>query len=295
MRAAALRDPSHVEPGLVPAGILAVLVHLLFLGFLIFGFNWRTYPPENMMVDLWSSLPPPPQPAPRPQPAPPPRPVPPVQPPAKPVPPPPAPKPAEPPPQVKEAPPPPPPPKPEIAVEEKIEKPKPVEKKPVEKKSPETRQFAEKDQKERIEKELRAQKEKEEKELKAKEQQARVAAEVERLRREEEAEEKLQAQAAAQSRLSSEIAEYKARILAKIKRNIIMPPDLPGNPVAEFDVTLLPGGDILDARLRSSSGHAGFDEAVERAIFLSKPLPVPPDPALFPKFRNLNLRVHYRE
>lgn len=269
----ALRGPSHVEPGLVPAGILAVLVHLLFLGFLIFGLSWRTYPPENMMVDLWSSLPQPPQPAP---------------PPAESAPPPPAPKPVQPPPEVKEAPPPPPPPKPEIAIKEKTEKPKPVEKKPAE-----TKQPLQKDQKERIEKELKAQKEKEEKERK--EQQARVAAEVERLRREQEANEKLQAQVTAQSRLSNEIAEYKARILAKIKRNIIMPPDLPGNPVAEFDVTLLPGGDILEARLRKSSGYTAFDEAVERAIFLSKPLPLPPDPALFPKFRNLNLRVHYRE
>ncbi|MDN5934964.1 MAG: TonB C-terminal domain-containing protein, partial [Nitrosospira sp.] len=75
----------------------------------------------------------------------------------------------------------------------------------------------------------------------------------------------------------------------------VIPPDLPGNPVAEFDVTLLPDGDVLDAKLRKSSGFAAFDSAVERAIFLSKPLPLPPEPALFPKFRNLNLKVHYRE
>ena len=74
-----------------------------------------------------------------------------------------------------------------------------------------------------------------------------------------------------------------------------MPPDLPGNPVAEFSVTLLPGGDILDVKLSKSSGHAAFDSAVERAIFLSKPLPLPPDPALFNEFRNLNITVHYRE
>lgn len=74
-----------------------------------------------------------------------------------------------------------------------------------------------------------------------------------------------------------------------------MPPDLPGNPVAEFSVTLLPGGDILDVRLSKSSGHASFDSAVERAIFLSKPLPLPPDPMLFNEFRNLNITVHYRE
>lgn len=262
----ALRGSSHIEPGRVPAGVLAVLVHIIFFAFMIFGLNWKTSPPEAMMVDLWSSLPQPDQPVIK----------------------------ATPPPEVKPLPPepqtPPPPPKPDIAFKEKIEKPKPVEKK----------QPVQKDQKELKEKELKAQKEKEQeqkvqKEKELKDQQARVAAEVEQLQREQEANNKLQAQAAAQSRLGNEIAEYKARILAKIKSHIVMPPDLPGNPVAEFDVTLLPGGDILDVRLRRSSGFATFDSAVERAIFLAKPLPLPPDPALFPKFRNLNIKVHYRE
>lgn len=282
----ALRGSSHVEPGRTPAGVLAVLVHIIFFAFMIFGLNWKTYPPEVMMVDLWSNLPQP-------------QPQPPV---TQATPPPPAPAPVQPPPEVKPRPPepqtPPPPPKPDIALKEKIEKPKPLEKK----------QPIEKDQKELKEKELKAQKEKEQKEKKEKEQelkaqkekelkdqQARVAAEVEQLQREQEANNKLQAQTAAQSRLGNEIAEYKAKILAKIKSHIIMPPDLPGNPVAEFDVTLLPGGDILDVKLRKSSGFAAFDSAVERAIFLAKPLPLPPDPALFPKFRNLSLKVHYRE
>jgi colicin import membrane protein len=57
----------------------------------------------------------------------------------------------------------------------------------------------------------------------------------------------------------------------------------------------LPGGDILDVRLRKSSGYPAFDSAVERAIHLSKPLPLPPDPALFNEFRNLNVIVHYLE
>ncbi|MEO8767484.1 MAG: energy transducer TonB [Nitrosospira sp.] len=272
MSAMALRDSSHVEPGLLPAGLLAVLVHLIFFAFMIFGLSWKTYPPEGMVVDLWSSLPQPVQPeklAP------------------------PAPKPIEPPPEARPLPPepqtPPSPPKPDIALKEKIEKPKPVEKK----------QPVQKDQKELKEKELKAKKEKElkaqqEKELK--DQQARVATEIAQLQREQqEANNKARAQAAAQSRVVNEIDEYKARILAKIKGHIVMPPDLPGNPVAEFDVTLLPGGDILDVKLRKSSGFAAFDSAVERAIFLSKPLPLPPEPALFPKFRNLNLKVHYRE
>ncbi|MDN5752866.1 MAG: cell envelope integrity protein TolA [Nitrosospira sp.] len=278
----ALRDSSRVEPGLVPAGVLAVLVHIIFFAFMIFGLNWKTYPPEGMVVDLWSSLPQPAQPVIKP--APPPPVFQPVQPSvdAKPLPP---------TPQTPEVPP---PVKPDIALKEKPEKPKPVEKK-------QTIEKDEKEQKEkeRKEKELKAQKEKElnaQKEKAQKEQQARVAAEVEQLQREQqEASKKAQAQAAAQSRLANEIDEYKAKILAKIKSRIVIPPDLPGNPVAEFDVTLLPDGDVLDAKLRKSSGFAAFDSAVERAIFLSKPLPLPPEPALFPKFRNLNLKVHYRE
>lgn len=260
----ALRKPSEIEPGAMRAGLLAVLVHVIFFAFMVFGLNWKTYPTEPVMVDLWSSLPPAVQPA------------------SKAAPPPPEPKPVQ-----------PPPPKPDIALKEKIEKPKPVEKKPAEKKELVKK---EQEQKEQKEKERKA---KEQKEQELKEQKARVAAEIAQLQREQqEANAKAQAKAAqtaAQSRLANEMAEYKAKILAKIRRNIVMPPDLPGNPVVEFDVTLLPGGDILDVRLRASSGFAAFDSAVERGIFLSKPLPLPPDPALFPKFRNLSVKVHYHE
>ncbi|WP_074798398.1 cell envelope integrity protein TolA [Nitrosospira briensis] len=280
-------DSEYQEPGRMQAGVFAVLVHIIFFAFMIFGLNWKTYPPEGMIVDVWSSLPPPPQPA---QPvikAAPPAPEPPQ--PAEP------PKPVERPPEAKAVPPkvetPPPPAKPDIALKEKVEKPKPVEKKPAEKKQPSQKELKEQKEKEEREEKKKAQREKEQKE--------RIAAEVEQLQREQQAaNEKLRAQAAqaaAQSRLANEIDEYKAKILAKIRRNIVMPPDLPGNPVAEFDVTLLPGGDILDVKLRTSSGFAAFDSAVERGIFLSKPLPLPPDPALFSKFRNLSVKVHYHE
>ncbi|SFW27856.1 cell envelope integrity protein TolA [Nitrosovibrio sp. Nv17] len=248
------------EPGRLPAGLLALGVHIAFLALLVFGLQWKTHEPEAVMVDLWSQLPPLERPAAPPQaqpPAPPPARV-------KPLPP----QPQTPAPSV-----------PDIALKEKTEKPKPVEKKPPILDN-------------RKEKESKAQKEKE-RELKA--QQARLDAEIARLQREHENSRPLREQAAMQSRLENEVAEYKARILAKIKGHIITPADLPGNPVAEFDVTLLPGGDILDVRLRRSSGFAQFDEAVERAIFLAKPLPLPPDPGLFPRFRNLNLKVHYQE
>lgn len=233
-----LRGYAHPEPGLLPAGVLALLVHAAFLAFLIFGFNWRTAPPEGMVVDLWSSLPAPDEETSEP--------VKPME----------APKPEIP------APAPPPPVKPDILFKEKPEKPKPVEpKQPV--------------QKEQKPRETEVQ------------QQQRLQREQEAINRE------LQArQAAAQVRM---VDEYKAKILAKIKSRIVMPPDLPGNPVAEFGVTLLPGGDILEVKQKKSSGFAAFDNAVERAIHLSKPLPLPPDPALFRDFRDLSLKVHYRE
>ena len=258
----AMAQPDFVKHDrLLQAGVLALLVHVGFFIFMTFGLNWKTHPPEGVVVDLWSSLPEPPKP--------------PVQK-VKPLPP----KPVQPPKKVKPLPPKkvkPLPPKPEkltaptkpdIALKkEKIKKPKP---KPAE-------------QKQKIDKK----------------QKARVAAEVERLQKEhqEEEERRLQKKAAgAQAAVKHNlIDEYKAKILAKIKSNIRMPTELPGNPIAEFDVTLLPGGEILDVRLRTSSGFTTFDRAVERAIVLSRPLPVPPDPLLFPNFRNLSLKVHYLE
>ncbi|MCX7183649.1 MAG: cell envelope integrity protein TolA [Nitrosospira sp.] len=244
MSALALRDSAHPEPGLLPAGVLALLVHVAFLVFMIFGLNWKSYPPEGMVVDLWNSLP---EPAPPPARA---RPLPPKLAPS--------------PPEVKPLPPKPetpPPTKPDIALKEKVEPPKPVEKKQP---APE-------------------------------EQKPKVADDLEQLVRDQEALEKQRAQQAAQSRAQDVIAEYKAKIMAKIRSRIVLPPNIPDDSVAELDVTLLPGGDILNVRLRKSSGYAAFDSAVERAIYLAKPLPLPPDPALFPKFRDLSLKVHYRE
>lgn len=85
------------------------------------------------------------------------------------------------------------------------------------------------------------------------------------------------------------VDEYVAKIQAKIKGNIILPPDVPKGARAEFSVTLLPGGTILNVRLTKRSGDDAYDRAVERAIFKSQPFPLPPDTALFKKFRDLKL------
>lgn len=87
---------------------------------------------------------------------------------------------------------------------------------------------------------------------------------------------------------SSIDAGYADKIRTKIKLNIVLPPDIKGNPEAIFDVVQLPTGEVLTAHLRKSSGHRAYDDAVERAILKSSPLPRPDRPEQFQ--RNLNLK-----
>ena len=276
----------------IKAGVLALLVHVVFFIFMTFGLSWKTNPPEGIVVDLWSDLPQPEQKPTKKVKAQPPKPAPSKK--IKPVP----------PKKVKVAPP----------KKIKVVPPKKVEslpskadielKKEKEKKAKLAKEKKEREKKARIAKEkkekerkIRLAKEKKEKERKIKEQNARVAAETERFQkelREEEERRRLQklayAKAAAKRNL---IDEYKAKILAKIKSKLVLPPDLPNDPVAEYNITLLPGGEILSVKLRNSSGFRSFDEAVERAIILARPLPLPKDKLLFPNFRDLGVKVHY--
>jgi colicin import membrane protein len=84
------------------------------------------------------------------------------------------------------------------------------------------------------------------------------------------------------------------KIRAKIRGNIVLPRDVPGNPEAIFDVTILPSGDVLTVRKRQSSGHPGYDDAVERAIMKSTPLPQPDDRSVFRRDLELKFRPQDR-
>ena len=86
------------------------------------------------------------------------------------------------------------------------------------------------------------------------------------------------------------MADYIGRIRARIRGNIILPPDIKGNPEAVFEVVQFPSGEILSVHLKKSSGHAIYDAAVERAIHKSSPLPKPASGELFS--RALELRFH---
>ena len=90
--------------------------------------------------------------------------------------------------------------------------------------------------------------------------------------------------------------DYRARISAKIRQRVILPPDLRGNPEANYEVSLLPDGSVTQVRLLQTSGFATYDAAVERAILAAQPLPVPKEPSLFQaSFRNLLLSFRPKE
>lgn len=83
---------------------------------------------------------------------------------------------------------------------------------------------------------------------------------------------------------------YGDRIRIRIKNNIILPHAIQGNPEAIFEVTQLPTGDILGVKLLKSSGNKVLDEAIERAINKSSPLPKPDNPDAFQRV----LKVIYK-
>lgn len=251
MTAAVFDD--RAEPGTLLAAFLAALVHALLLAVLVFGVRWQNRPAEPVVAELWEA--PPPAPRMEPAPAPPPAPQ------AEPAP---APARIEKPDIEVKAPPRPEPPK-------ALAKPAPPKAVPKSepRKAPQPPADAEAQQ--RLREEL------------AREQQA-LAAESERAAiREALARDAAAAQARA-------LAAWVERIRARIRGNILLPPDLKGNPEAIFDVVQLPSGDVLSVKLRKSSGHAGYDQAVERAILKSSPLPKPDRPELFQRELELRFR-----
>lgn len=87
---------------------------------------------------------------------------------------------------------------------------------------------------------------------------------------------------------ATQVGRYQDMIRAKIRSKIIKQ-DVPPTAEATFEVTLLPGGEVMEAELIKSSGYAAYDDAVERAIRRASPLPIPSDTALQRMFRKLKL------
>ena len=70
-------------------------------------------------------------------------------------------------------------------------------------------------------------------------------------------------------------ASYEAQLIALIRPRIVfaVPENTPSSVYADFQVDLMPTGEILAVRRLKASGLPGYDEAVERAIRRTDPFP----------------------
>lgn len=260
---------------------LALVVHAGLLLFLWAGVSWQSTPPVAVEAEVWDmkvqQAAPPPPPAPEPEPQP------------EVAPPPPPPKAVERPPEVEATPTP-----PDIALEKarlRAEKLKELEreKKLAEQKRLEEQRVAdEKARKLEEKKKLDEEKKKElaeKKKLEEKEKLAKAKADAAAKKAKDDLRKAEMQRMMAQASGTSGTAEkstaprmdsgYIAGITAKIKANttFLGSTDVPGNPRAQFKVEQLPTGEIISVRMTKSSGVPSFDDAVEKGIIKSSPLP----------------------
>jgi colicin import membrane protein len=110
-----------------------------------------------------------------------------------------------------------------------------------------------------------------------------------------EAEAALQAQLAEeaeQRRALSELEKFIPYIQQKVQNNWIRPPGSPEGLVCVVNVRLIPGGEVVGARVVQSSGDPVFDRSVESAVLKASPLPMPSDATLFKHFREINFKFN---
>jgi colicin import membrane protein len=258
----ALHRPFSLRRTETRAAVLAVLVHAAFLVMLVFGVSWQNEEAAPAMAEIWDSLPqpkaqrvePPPQPVAKPLPQPEPLPIP---------------KPA-----VRDTSP---APDPDIAIEkakaEKLKQKKlqQAELEALEKVAREAQKQAQRAA--QLKQQQDARQKIEDQDLQRRMMEESLASDARQLKQ-------LAAQAAATQRASAVsgiVGVYVAKISAKVRGNTRVPDSLKGNPQAIFQVSLLPTGEVLTVKRLQSSGNQAYDDAVERAIYQSSPLPLPDD------------------
>jgi colicin import membrane protein len=236
------------------AFLLAFAVHAVLLAVMFIGVRMQNRPGDTVTVELWEPPPPPPPPAPV---VAPPKPLPPKIEPPKPE------------PEVK---------KPDIVEKAPAPKPKPKPKpKPEAKKDDTLERMLMREQVALEQRQLEQQRKKLEEQRRLDE--ARRKADAERTAR----------QLAATAR-NKALGDYMNRIRTKVKQNWILPQDVQGNPEAVFNVVQLPTGEVLSVKIKKSSGNPALDQAIERAILKSSPLPLPEPRSLFDRQLELVFR-----
>jgi colicin import membrane protein len=255
--AAQYRIPA--EPGRWRAFALAMLMHLLLLGFLWVGVSWQNTVPVSIEAEIWSPqarMAAPPAPAPEPQPEP-----------VKPAPPPPTPQ-VEPETKTSDA---------DIALEKEKKRKQELDRKLAEEK----KRLAEEQEKKKL---AELDKKKQAEELRRKQEEIEQA-QRDKARRDNNLS-KLRALAGEGSANATGDAErasapktdpnYLGKIASIIKANLEFPTTAPGNPTIEYELELLPDGSVKEIKISCLSGNTAFDEAVKRAIYRSAPFPKDP-------------------
>jgi colicin import membrane protein len=148
-----------------------------------------------------------------------------------------------------------------------------------------------------------AKKQQEELKKRQEEEAARQKAEAERKRQEELrlaeetrkkqeakrlAAEKARQQAEQDRQDMSVINSYVARIANAIESEFNTA-GLPPGLSCVFQIRMIPGGEVAEARVVKSSGNAVFDSRAEIALQRASPLPVPDNPRIFGKMREIRL------
>lgn len=90
----------------------------------------------------------------------------------------------------------------------------------------------------------------------------------------------------------AEIASYEQAIKAAINLRWIIPSSLQSHDGLHLDVRIrtLPGGEVIDASVTRSSGHAVLDDSAVNAIRKASPLPVPSG-SNYERFRVFTMRM----
>ena len=251
------------------AGALAIGVHVALLAAMLISFNWKAAHPVAAVteVELWDKLPAPktvdvPKPEPKPV--------------------------------VVEKPEPKPEPKPIVEEKPKPEEPKvdiELEKKKKELEQKQADEQRKKDALDKLKQEAREDELKDNKAVERKNNDALKKLQQEALSDEKAAGEK-QVNAANSAANASIIGEYTEKIKAKIRGNVNNTLCGEGNPMLKVNIGILPTGQLKSGvKITKSSGNPACDDAVERAILMSEPFPLPDDAKLKAEFRELLLTI----
>ena len=159
-------------------------------------------------------------------------------------------------------------------------------------------------EKQRQEEEQQRQAEEKKRQEEAKRQAAlKAQQEKERQQKAEEERQRKEAEQALQQQLAEEKAQrdqgvvdqYIGLIKQKVTRNWVRPAGWQTGQTCEVHIQLIPDGEVVNVQVANSCGSPLSDQSVETAVTRASPLPLPPDPTLFDRFRDIKFIFNPKE